>query len=35
MQCLRTYATIGKHNVAEELFSIEVVSPYMEEVGIS
>ena len=34
MQCLRTYATTGKHHVAEELFSSKVVLPYMEEVGI-
>ena len=34
IQCLRTYATIGKHHRAEELFCSRVVSPYMEEVGI-
>ena len=34
MQCLRTYATIGKHQRAEELFSSRVVLPYMEEVNI-
>ena len=34
IQCLRTYATIGKHHRAEELFCIRVVLPYMEEVGI-
>ena len=35
MQCLRTYATVGKHDIAERLFSSKVVLPYMEEVSIS
>ena len=34
IQCLRTYATIGKYHIAEELFSSKIVSPYMEEVGV-
>lgn len=32
VQCLRTYATIGKQQRAEQLFSSKVVLPYMEEV---
>lgn len=34
IQCLRTYATIGKQQRAEELFCSKVVLPYMEEVSI-
>ena len=34
MQCLRTYATVSKHHLAEQLFSSKIVLPYMAEVSI-
>lgn len=34
LQCLRVYATVGKQQIAEELFRTKIVLPYMEEVSI-
>ena len=34
-QCLQTYASINRYQAAEELFRVQIVSPYMDQVRIS